>query len=115
MRNTKEAFLWITSHLRKEKIPFRISGCFAAKIYGSRRKLADIDIDVRERDIPRIAGKAAQFITFGPGVYKDNHWHFRVMSLKCKGQVIDICSIKAKIFDQAKQRWCKYASSLNGI
>ena len=45
-RHTKEAFEWIISILRNHKIPFEIIGGFAARLYGSRRMLADIDIDI---------------------------------------------------------------------
>src|SRR3989338_11339919 len=44
MKNTQEALIWIIGVLKRHSIPFRISGGFAAKIYGSTRELADIDI-----------------------------------------------------------------------
>ena len=57
-RHTKEAFEWIISILRNHKIPFEIIGGFAARLYGSRRMLADIDIDIPKKKIKRILSEA---------------------------------------------------------
>ena len=45
MKDTAGALFWIVKILKKHKIPFHISGGFAAKLYGVKRDLADIDID----------------------------------------------------------------------
>lgn len=39
---------WVVSILKKQRIPFQISGGLAAHIYGSKRPLNDIDLDVPE-------------------------------------------------------------------
>lgn len=54
MRKTKEACIWIMNILNKNKIPYRIEGGFAAKIYGSKRTLADIDIDIPDKCFKKI-------------------------------------------------------------
>ena len=58
VRNTEEAFKWIVGLLRKHTIPYQIAGGFAARLYGSTRELADIDIGIPEDFIK--AQKAAE-------------------------------------------------------
>ncbi|HLC94380.1 MAG TPA: hypothetical protein VJH96_02335 [Patescibacteria group bacterium] len=43
-RDTKKAFRWIVGILQTYKIPFQITGGFAARFYGANRPLYDIDI-----------------------------------------------------------------------
>lgn len=47
-QNIKEALAWITNILKKYSIPFQITGGLAAILYGSKRPLEDIDIDIPE-------------------------------------------------------------------
>ena len=106
MRHTKEALEWIVKILRQEKIPFRIIGGLAAELYGSRRKLADIDIDVPGSRIRPLAKEVNKYIIFGPKAYHDRHWDLLLMTLRYKGQVIDICSgDHTKIFDHTAKKW----------
>ena len=40
--------------LEKERIFYQILGGVAASFYGSNRPINDIDIDIREKDFPRL-------------------------------------------------------------
>ena len=53
-RRTKDAFLWITNILKRNEIPFQISGGTVARIYGPHRRLADIDIDMNQSQYRKI-------------------------------------------------------------
>lgn len=105
MRNTREAFNWIVDILEKENIPFVISGGLAARYYGAKRKLADIDIEVSKLDIPLIASKVNQYIVFGPKRYIDNNWDLELLTLKYKGQEIDIADKDSKLFNKHSNKW----------
>jgi hypothetical protein len=85
-RDTKKAFEWIVNILRKTNSKFQISGGLAARIYGSTRELADIDIDVLENKLPEIQKKTKEYITYGPKIYKDDEFNLVLMSLNYKGQ-----------------------------
>lgn len=108
MRGTKTAFRWIVALLRKQKIPFEITGGLAAELCGSKRLLADIDIDVPERGIKKLVPLVQRHIVFGPAKYRDRNWNLLLMTLKYKNQLIDICGLEhTKIFDHTTKRWVK--------
>ncbi len=108
MRRTKEAFRWIIEILRKHKIPFQISGGFAAKIYGSNRQLVDIDIGVPDNRLKEILPDVREYIIYGPKRYIDNYFDLLLMTLKYKGQEIDIYgNNKMKLFDCKNKKWVK--------
>ena len=113
MKNTKEAFLWITDILEKNNIQFKISGGFAAKIYGCTRELADIDIDIPEKYIDLVAKEVSKYITYGPDQYKDDNWDLKLLTLQYEGQEIDIASAEAKIFNAESNKWEDSVSDLN--
>ena len=112
VKNTKKAFLWIINILQKHKIPYQVTGGFAAKIYGSKRKLADIDIP--ETKFKDIFGSVGKYAIFGPKQYKAEGFDVYLMTLKYKGQLIDISGAgKCKIFDKVRKRWIKTPANLN--
>lgn len=84
MQYSREAFQWIVRILRKNKIPFRISGGLAARTYGSSRKLADIDIDVPDNKIKKLLPFFADYKYKGPNNYKDNEWDCYGISIDYK-------------------------------
>lgn len=114
MRNTKKAFRWIIVILKENNIRFQIDGGFAARIYGSNRLLADIDIDMQEKNIKEILPIVRKYIVFGPARYKDKNWDLFLATLRYSGQEIDLCgSREAKIFDRNKKKWIKLPIDLS--
>lgn len=104
MRNTEEALKWIVSILKVHEVPFQIVGGFAARLFGSERELADIDIDIPDADLDTIASIVNDYIVSGPEPYVDENWNLTLMTLKYEGQLIDI-SGEAQIFNKNTREW----------
>ena len=83
-KNAKEAFHWIIHILRKNKVPFRISGGLAVNAYGSKRELADIDIDIPDIYIMRLLSFFRDYKYKGPNHYKDKEWDCYAISINYK-------------------------------
>lgn len=108
MKDTKAAFRWIIALMREKQIPFEVFGGFDAKLFGSKRALADIDFAVSDRNVYKIAKLVKEYIIFGLKRYHDRNWNILLVTLHYKGQEIDICGIStAKIFDSKKKHWVK--------
>jgi len=71
LKNTENAFKWIVGILKKNNIPFQISGGLAARLYGSSRPLFDIDIDILDSSINKLAPLVQDYITYGPERFCD--------------------------------------------
>lgn len=109
MNNTEKAFHWIINLLEEYQIYYRISGGFAARIYGSKRALADIDLDIVESDINRLVPLIKEKLIFGPESYKDESWDLYLATIDFDGQIIDLAgATKTKIFDLNTNRWVKF-------
>lgn len=105
-RNTEAAFKWIVGLLQKHSVPFQISGGFAARLYGSNRELADIDIGIPDDSFEEIYEDVKQYVTYGPEQYQDDEWDLKLMTLKYENQVIDIAGRDTiKIFDKENREW----------
>jgi hypothetical protein len=114
MRETKEALEWIVKILRKNKIPFEVTGGFASRIYGSKRILADIDIEVPDKSIPEIQKLTERYIIYGPREYKDDNFDLLLMTLNYKGQKIDICGKDSeRIYDKSKNKWINEKTNIS--
>ena len=105
MRNTQKAFIWIIKILQENNIRYRISGGLAARIYGCKRRLADIDIEVLEKDIDKVYQHTEKFAVYGPKKYVDDNWKLRLLTLKYKNQEIDIAAFESKIFNHETKKW----------
>lgn len=113
MKETEKAFLWVTDILDQKGIRYRISGGLAARAYGVDRELADIDIEVADKDTPFIIDNIKPYIIFGPARYKDENWDLNLVTLRYLGQEIDIASDNAKIFNKKTKLWEKCSSELS--
>ena len=107
-RKIKEAFKWIVQILEKHDVPFQISGGLAARIYGSKRKLNDIDIEVPNSRIKDILPEVNEHIIFGPKRYVGEGFDVFTLELRYKKEVIDITGCDSgKLFDPKKKRRTK--------
>jgi hypothetical protein len=105
-KNTKEALTFVENFFKMQGIRSVYGGGFAAKLYGSRRELADIDINIPERYLYEAAKYFSKYITFGPKMYRDKNWRLLMFTMSYKGQIIDICSNKTiQIFDKISDKW----------
>ena len=106
MKNTEEALKWIVGILQKHNILFRISGGFAARVYGSKRELADIDIGMEKDYFPQILEDIKDYLVSGPEIYKDDELNLFAATLTYKWQDIDIYPISAlKFFNKKEKKW----------
>ena len=113
---TKNALRWIIGILNKHRIQYQIAGGFAAKLYGSERKLNDIDIDVRDKDIPIILPEISKYLTLGPDRYIDGKWDCYLATLNYHGQEIDICGADTlRISNKARTEWIAWAVAFNTV
>ncbi len=113
MRRTKDAFIWIINILKELSVPFQIAGGFAARIYGSHRRLADIDIGVPDNDVGRIFPKVKKYIVYGPKHYIDRNDDLLLMTLRYRDQMIDIYgNDNTKLYDLKNRKWVPYRLNL---
>lgn len=105
MKDPEKTFHWIIGILEKADIKYKISGGLAAQAYGVHRELADIDIEVADKDIKLIQEIVKPYIIFGPERYTDKDWDLNLMTLNHRGQEIDIAGTNAQIFDKESQSW----------
>jgi len=116
MDKVKNALIWIVDILNKKKIPFQISGGFAAKIYGSPRPLNDIDIDIPDDNFSDIYDDIKPYLIYGPDHYIDEKWDAQLATLNYKGQEMDISgATKGKMSNKDKSLWLPYPCDFNKI
>ena|ERR1035437_326823 len=114
MDKTEKALRWIIGILNDHKIDYQISGGFAGKMFGSKRELHDIDIDIREKYFPVILPEISQYIIYGPERYKDAKWDDELITLNYEGQEIDISGIDTlKISNKERTKWIPYPNFLS--
>ncbi len=106
MKRPKEAFHWIVKILRKNKVPFRVTGGLAVNCYGVKRKLFDIDIDVPDYALQKLMPFFKKFKLTGPTHYKDKEWDVNYLSIDYHGQDVDLIgSNSQKIFNKNTGKW----------
>ena len=116
MKNTKNAFKWIVSLLRENKIPFQLSGGFAARIYGSNRPLHDIDIEIPDKYFDKLLPHVKDYLFYGPQRYLDETFDLLLMTLRYEGQEIDISGCETdKLFNHQTKQWESCGTKINDV
>lgn len=105
-RNITRALKWISSVLERNEIPHQFVGGLAARAYGSRRDLADIDIYVPGSRFKDILPEVGIFVVSGPSRVRSEHWDLDVLVLEFAGVKIELGdSEDARYFDALASRW----------
>lgn len=112
-KNTQKALDWLVTLLQKHHIPYHISGGFAAKLYGARRPLLDIDVDIPEDRFSELVDELKPYLVFGPKRSCDEGFKLLLMTLIYHGQAIDIGGSQyTQIWHRKKHKWVPYKSQL---
>jgi hypothetical protein len=113
-KDTESAFRWIINILQKHKTPFQIKGGLASNLYGVKRELVDIDISIPEDRFDELLPDVKDFIKSGPEQYLDEEWDIKLITLKYKGQKIDIAgAFEKKNFDKVNHKWVNTPSNFS--
>jgi hypothetical protein len=97
---------WITQLLAKHNITYQITGGLAAKVYGSERPLADIDLDLPNEAITKILPDIENHLVYGPSRYQDLEWDILLATLNYHGQLIDLSGADdGLLFDKQNEKW----------
>jgi hypothetical protein len=89
-----------------------ISGGFAAKLHGSSRELADIDISVNEKVFLDLVSELKEYIIEDHSVsnYVDDSWNMQITTFNILGQEVDIFThTRNKIYSLQENRWIPLA------
>ena len=92
-QKTIDALRWITDILHRHNVPYRIGGGFAAHVYGSPRKVNDIDISLPGNYFDNIMPEISEYITYNLGHSANAKWDCIGLTLEYKGQEIDMTDV----------------------
>ena len=92
--NQKTVLKRIAGVFQKNKIPFQITGGLAAILYGARRPLYDIDIDVYKKDIAKVRELFFDYIETDLGHISDEKFDLYLLTLNLDGVFVDISQIE---------------------
>ena len=116
MERIENALHWIVLLLQKDRVPFQIGGGLAAHLYGSKRPINDIDIDIPDSAFDQILPEVREYIVFGPDRYKDSTWDVHLMTLDYHGQEIDLTGTQdGLIFNKESGQWDKHTMNLDDV
>ena len=90
----KDVLIRVTDILKKNNIPFQITGGLAAIAYGAKRELFDIDIDVSKKDIQKVRKLFKKYITEDIHHLQNGRFDIYVMSLEIDGVIVDISQLE---------------------
>ncbi|WP_417520596.1 hypothetical protein [Marinobacter sp.] len=97
---------WIVGLLRDRNIPFLVCGGLAAKGYGSKRDLNDIDLFVPGEHFSSVVKAGQEFVSKAVAHRPELGWDLAYVQFKYQGIKVEVGSADgAKIFDSGSKTW----------
>lgn len=97
---------WIVGLLRDRHIPFLICGGLAAKGYGSKRDLNDIDLFVPGEHFPSVVRAGQEFVSKAAAHRQEEGWDLIYVQFKYEDIKVEVGSAdRPKIFDSGSDTW----------
>ena len=101
-----EALRWIVEVLRGIGVPFQAVGGLAARAYGARRPLHDLDFYVPTHRLGDVADAAQAYVVRPPLHYRDESWDLVFMKMEFHGCEIELGGADgALFFDRHADQW----------
>lgn len=102
----KNALEWIVNQLNAYETQYQIVGGMAARAYGAKRDLVDIDLYIDFATSHDFLKSIEAHIYWGPNEVVDGPWKIDYLKMDYEGQKIEIADIKnAAIFDHKNNVW----------
>jgi hypothetical protein len=104
--SVRAALEWLTAILSTAEIRFQVVGGLAARIHGSQRPLADIDVYVPEADLGTVEALGRAYVVKPLQHFKDSHWDLKFLQFEYRGQQIEVGGAgSAKLYDAETGTW----------
>lgn len=105
-KDYRKALVWIVGILKKHKIKYNILGGLAARAYGSKRRLVDIDLSMKNSDFKKLLPDIKDHIVEAPHYSISKNWKCYFMEFKYKGITIEVGGDKGcKMFNSKTKKW----------
>ena len=86
----ERAVRWLIHCLEEAAACYQFSGGFAGNLHGSRWPLHDLDVDVAQQDLPRLAALLQPYISHPLGLYEDAEFRLHFLHAQFEGVDIDV-------------------------
>lgn len=70
----RRALAWIVDALNRHRVPYQVVGGLAARAYGARRDLLDIDMYVPSDEAVGLLEEVRPHVAWGPEHFVDDSW-----------------------------------------
>lgn len=102
----RSALEWIVQQLNTYETPYQIVGGMAARAYGAKRELADIDLYIDFSTSRDFLKHIEKHTYWGPNDVVEGPWKINYLKMNYQGQKIEIGDVKnAAIFDHKNDIW----------
>lgn len=89
-RRIARALAWIVGALRRHGVPHQAVGGLAARAYGARRPLNDIDFYVPFNRAAGVLEEVRPFVVWGPEHHAGDEWDLTYLKIDYHGQRIEL-------------------------
>ncbi len=80
--------------LDESGVAYQFTGGFAGNLHGSRWPLDDLDLDVSQADLPRLAEMLRPYTTWPLGLYMDDEFELQLLRGEIEGVPIDVSQVE---------------------